>query len=493
MQRAPYPIKTRLWVTTAEAFASLTAKSGGGGVWFTSSPQFRIGRLRRAVIRDADDALRMTSLIAALPKSVDELAVESSSYELPMIGLLNPIVYPVQLTALFLDAVRLPDHAAPLALPPNLLTLALPYCPDHIRWQDVVPVLPESLHTLRLGGFALKRSLKEFIFPPNLTELNMGKWIGPVAELPPLPTGLCTLALPLLSKGVCDLPKRLPSSVTELFFDKSVVESLDDVEWPPSIRMMRFSYQKRLHNWRPPPALETLHLFWDVPCSLHLSLSNLCLPATLQRLNLWGGGSIDASYCWPPTLRALHLQFIELSLPDVQWPATLEELEFSIMVWDLPCHQLRLPPRLRKLRLGNGFNRSVEGLELPSTLEWLGFGDSFDQPVEGVLRLPMQLQQLHFGSGTTRDEFNQPLMNMQWPSSLQSLFLPSSLELSLEGLPRLLPASLRALHRYVESDDATIESGWIAIVASLPRCEMILHSPTTRYPDPQQISFELFK
>ena len=155
----------------------------------------------------------------------------------------------------------------------------------------------------------------------------------------------------------------------------------------------------------------------------------------------------------------------------MQWPASLEELELSI--WNLSSHQLRLPPRLRKLRLGHIFNQSVAELELPSTLEWLAFGVAFNQPVESVLRLPMSLQHLHFGSGHFADQFNQSLANMQWPSSLHSLFLPSSLHVSVDGLPRHLPASLRALHRF-KSTDANVEAAWAAIVASLPWCEMMV-------------------
>ena len=466
MQRAPYYIKNQLWVMTAEVFADLyfCTEASGTGVWLTPPPQFRFGQLRRAMVRHAHDHTHMTSLIAALPKSVNELEVKFSRI-MPAMGLFNPIVYPVQLTSLLLSTIRLPANGAPLDLPPNLHTLALPYCPDHPRWQDVFTVLPESLLTLHLGDFAEQRSLEDFIFPPYLTELNMGLWRGPITELPPLPTGLRTLAVPWFQNGVCDLVKRLPSSVTELLFHTGVADSLDDVEWPPSLRMMRLSYRQPLLNWRPPPVLETLHLHWYLPPS------DLCLPATLQRLILWNfDGFIPASF---------------------GWPVALEELELS--AWNCSSHQLRLPPRLRKLRFGSEFNQSVAELELPSTLEWLGFGDSFNQPVEGVLRLPMRLQQLHFGLGYNKDKFNQPLTNMQWPSSLQSLFLPSSLELSLEGLPHQLPASLRALHRYVESTDATIESAWTAIAASLPRCEMILHRPRLTNPSPQQISFELFK
>ena len=489
MQRAPYYIKKQLWWMDDEAFAQLPSDSpheSGVGVWLTSSrvPQFRFGQLRRAFVYDAYDGERLTSLIAALPTSVNELEVKSSD-TLPATGLPNPIVYPTHITSLLLGDVTLSEEGAPLALPPSLHTLTLPYCPNHLRWQDVVPALPESLHTLDLSYFAYQRSLKGFIFPPHLTHLNMGQWEGPVAELSPLPTGLRTLVFTAFEDGVRELAKQLPSSLTELSFVKdSVIDNLDDVEWPPSIRTMRFSYWQPLLNWRPPSALETLSLHWYSP------LSDLRLPATLQRLTLRRFlGPIDASYCWPPTLRALHLYSIDSPLSDVQWPVALEELELS--VWNLPCHQLRLPPRLRKLRFGEEFNQSVADLELPSTLEWLGFGDKFNQPVEGVLRLPMRLQQLHFGSGNNTDTFNQPLTNMQWPSSLQSLFLPMSLDLPLEGLPRLLPPSLRALHRY-ESADATIESAWTAIVASLPRCEMILRPLTSTDLSPQQKSFQSF-
>ena len=490
MQRAPYHIKNQLWWTTAEVIARLPSQrkeKSGAGVWLASSraPQIRIGQLRRAVIHDARDALHMTSLIAALPKSVYELEVKSS-FMVPATGLLNTIVYPIQLTSLLLSTVMLPKDSAPLDLPPNLHTLALPHCPDHPRWQDVFTALPESLHTLHLGFFAERRSFKDFPFPPHLTELNMGYWRGPIAELPALPTSLRKLVLPSFYHGMRELAKQLPSSLTELTFDNFVEDSLDDAEWPPSLRVMRFTrrFRQPLLNWRPPPVLETLDLYWKLP------LSDLRLPATLQRLNLRGfEGLIDASYCWPPTLRALCLSGISnLPLSDVQWPVALEELD--LMGWNLPSP---LPPRLRKLRLCDRFNQSVEDLELPSTLEWLGFGDSFNQPVEGVLRLPMRLQQLHFGSGYSIDKFNQPLTNMQWPSSLQSLFLPTASKLPLEGLPRLLPPSLRALHRY-ESDDAKIESAWTAIVAALPRCEtIIIRRPRSNHPCSQQVSFELFK
>ena len=490
MQRAPYHVKSQLRWMNDEVIAQLPSNSpqkSGVDVWLASSrrPQFRIGQLRRALVNEGNNGARLVSLIASLPKSVNELQLGYLPARLP-----NTIIFPVQLTSLLLGTAQLPKGSAPLTLPPNLHTLEMPYCPGHPRWQDVIPTLPESLHTLDLGYFAESRSFKDFPFPPHLTELNMGQWKGPVAELPPLPTGLRTLAFPAFQHEARELVKRLPSSLTELFLDDFVEDSLDGVEWPPSLRSMRLVYQRPLLNWRPPPALETLDITWYLP------LSDLRLPATLQRLNLLSfEGPIPASYCWPPTLRALYLGgAFNSPLSDAQWPASLEELELP--EWDWPCHQLRLPPRLRKLRFGLFFNQSVADLELPSTLEWLGFNNSFNQPVEGVLRLPMQLQQLHFGSGTRGNfasRFNQPLTNMQWPSSLQSLFLPSSLKLPLEGLPRLLPPSLRALHRY-ESDDATIESAWTAIVAALPRCQtIIIQEPKSDAFCSQQISFELFK
>ena len=71
---------------------------------------------------------------------------------MPKIDLPTPILYPVQLTSLLiLCPPLLPDDGVPLALPPNLRTLSLPYFP---RWQDTITALPESLHTLHFGGFS---------------------------------------------------------------------------------------------------------------------------------------------------------------------------------------------------------------------------------------------------------------------------------------------------------------------------------------------------
>ena len=144
-------------------------------------------------------------------------------------------------------------------------------------------------------------------FPPYLTELNLGEWNGTVAELPPLPTGLRKLVIPFFRQSVRDLIHRLPISLTEVSFGSRtcVDESLDDVDWPPLIRVLEFFYcVQPLINWHPPASLETLNIGWTLP------LSDLCLPATLQRLSFGFRelqSPIDASYCWPSHLRTLYL------------------------------------------------------------------------------------------------------------------------------------------------------------------------------------------
>ncbi|CAN0029213.1 unnamed protein product, partial [Ascophyllum nodosum] len=64
----------------------------------------------------------------------------------------------------------------------------------------------------------------------------------------------------------------------------------------------------------------------------------------------------------------------------------------------------------RKFSFGFDFNQPVDNVVWPSSLQKLIFGHDFNQPIENVV-LPSSLQQLSFGY-----TFNQPIDNVLWPS-----------------------------------------------------------------------------
>ncbi len=93
-------------------------------------------------------------------------------------------------------------------------------------------------------------------------------------------------------------------------------------------------------------------------------------------------------------------------------------LKWSIQLTALVHHaavELTARSDALELSLGRFFNQPVIGVLWPSSLQKLSFGHFFNQPIAGVV-WPASLQQLLFGA-----LFNQPVAGVVWPDSLLQL------------------------------------------------------------------------
>jgi hypothetical protein len=129
---------------------------------------------------------------------------------------------------------RTPLTAADWTPPSSVVELHLPLSPG---WQKEEPVnslsLPPSLEVLHLTS---RVSLCELQLPSTLRELHLGaEWDLPVAELPPLPPKLDTLAFGRdFDQPVADL--QLPATLRSLIFGNAFNQPLHQLRLPSGLR-----------------------------------------------------------------------------------------------------------------------------------------------------------------------------------------------------------------------------------------------------------------
>ena len=102
-------------------------------------------------------------------------------------------------------------------------------------------------------------------------------------------------------------------------------------------------------------------------------------------------------------------------------------LPADVVVWDIlrPAHHPSCMACLSATPFfGIRFNQPVVEVAWPASLQQLSFGDRFHQPIAGVM-WPASLQQLLFG-----DDFNQPFAGDVWPTDLQRLSVGSDFTIS---------------------------------------------------------------
>lgn len=153
-----------------------------------------------------------------------------------------------------------------------------------------------------------------------------------------------------------------------------------------------------------PETLVDIDLWFDSTCELPKDF----LPRSLHTVRLCGYFNQAIGGLLPPFLRVLGLgDGFDQPIDDI--PGTITHLHLG-NAFDRPLDNLspalvwlrfgtkfnqsidKLPPNLRHLRLGSSFNKPVD--HLPSTLTWLKFGLNFNQSVD---QLPIDLTYLEFG------------------------------------------------------------------------------------------------
>ncbi|CAN0141711.1 unnamed protein product, partial [Scytosiphon promiscuus] len=68
----------------------------------------------------------------------------------------------------------------------------------------------------------------------------------------------------------------------------------------------------------------------------------------------------------------------------VVWPTSLQKISFGDS-FNQPLWGVALPESLRQLTFGDSFNQSAKDVVWPTSLQRLTFGKQFDRPIEGVV------------------------------------------------------------------------------------------------------------
>ena len=339
--------------------------------------------------------------------------------------------------------VQLLHEAHLISSLPSSVTLLSTHLVDHLLLAGCL--LPPRLRCLRFGP-RFCSSLAGLALPDSLEELDLADsdCNQSAVDLSTLPSNLRRLAFSRWRQDsfpagdVNVRPLQLPCTLTYLDVGRSFTGSLQYVEFPRSL------------------------------VSLHLgrsSIEGIPLPPSLTELWLSGGFKHPLRN-WDP-------------------PASLTDFRLG-MLWNLPCDQLKLPsgPAMRRFQFPRQFTgrpaTSLAQLVLPPALTQLQFGSTlfwpmgmgidnlvdslFDQPLH-QLNFPTSLRSLHLGS-----DFNQPLgiascngdfrigtMRNYWPASLTHLVLSTRFtQALLEGdLPPtllVLDMSLAQWNRPLQSD-----------------------------------------
>jgi len=431
---------------------------------------------------------------------------------IPIYMSLSHIPWPQSLTSLTLTGIDTPLHA--LNLPTSLLHLTmlckgayshpltpLPPCLQslHVEAESIHPPdththpFPHSLTALHLdASCASIHSWREVMLPPKLRTLYFnircirkrddGRGYEPAtggglpSNMMNHPT-LTDLRLP----GTFNHPiHSLPPSLIKLRLGILFNRSLDNVQWPSSLRAIIFS-----PCWRQPVTHLTLPdsitdlVFGRSGMEFNYGqpnrIANLRFPPNLQTLNMYKG--FNASH----EMNQLNLQHTTLTSLDIRrqkkpllplLPNTLRRLSFRFD-FNQPIHTWHLPSSITELELGDEFNQPLDDVTLPASLLKLKLGESFNQPVENI-KLPPILHTFIIAN----EKFDQPIEKLSLPSSLRVLSLSAiehythpmsklrlpphlhSLSLPISMLPNheggcgslILPVSLRHLTYYVLVD-----------------------------------------
>ena len=238
----------------------------------------------------------------------------------------------------------------------------------------------------------------------------------------PLPPGLLPEGLKLLrlSRGFNQLELgSLPSTLSFLQLGPGCSAPLVPAVLPASLLCLSTSMDSRL-------------------CA---QLIDGSLPASLQRLRLWGWSRTLVDV-WPPQLKALHLERLQEALQPGDLPASLQYLSFG---YYLPFELLPniLPSSLEELRLSYQYLHPLAPGVLPPSLRALTLGQALYRPLE-VGSLPEGLLYLRFLPLSRSRARLPPLQPGVLPSTLLGLDLSNRLA-DEQQLAGVIPQSVRWL------------------------------------------------
>ena len=325
--------------------------------------------------------------------------------------------------------------------------------------------LPEGLCTLRLSSDVTcsKGSLAGLVFPPALTELEVGMslqptlWLG-CALLPPtlrilrsdaagapMPPNLTQLTVSHVAADA-----HFPDSITQLDFTQGIhplwPESLAAVHWPRSLTSLELDALPPLAGIQLPPALTHLrfggmqlyeedsgsngHSFIGMmmqPNAPSQPIAGIQLPITLRTLDI--GGTFNDSLADLARLTALrsfrlHSSFFDQPLAGLRFPPQLERIELVLSAASGSFEGVVFPPALTSLRIGQLALPNLRALVLPANLRVLRMKSSENSLDLAHLQLPHALEEFRYRNSEMLDV---PVAALKLPASLLTLhlFLPA--------------------------------------------------------------------
>lgn len=305
-----------------------------------------------------------------------------------------------------------------LPLPPSLLTL------------DLSDIHPDGFGN-GLGGME-----KEIFNHPTLTELHLPH-LDSIHALTQLPPNLHILSFRRLHASTRNDDDRYDddgekqNDVKQR--DVSTTSHLASL-WPPTLTSLKlpFAFNHPLTLLHLPPSLIELELSG----SFNQPLDGL--PNNLQRLTL----KCDRVHHHHPILldSAIHSHHL---------PASLLELHLHLSVnshtLQLPA-DIQLPSHLHTLTELGRFMTSIEALPHILSHPHLTHLTLHESPNQPITQLPSRLKKLEFQTGFY-SEMNQPLNDVTWPHTLETLILPHGWNQPVDRLN--LPDSLTEVTTYI--------------------------------------------
>ncbi|KAF2071203.1 hypothetical protein CYY_007471 [Polysphondylium violaceum] len=307
--------------------------------------------------------------------------------------------------------------------PISTKTTTLIWCDNKIIEKDIIPnnvkriifgnqfnqllvegTIPSTITEINFG-ISFNQSLKKTYLPPSLTYLSFGKNFNQPFDKDTILPNLCYLTLKQLN------PKQslshLPPSVSHLLLENIKEMKLD---LPSTVKHLKvFSKTLNLtHALMLPSSIQSLHTnlfvgFIDVEKDLEPNVDVSLTPTS----------DIFASNI------KIHLysQRFDKFIKSNSLISNIYSIDFGNS-FRQPILPGSLPPCLKKLRLGDSFNRQMGKDCIPSSVETLYFGDCFNQPLNpGVI--PLSVTDLDLGKS-----FNQDLEHDSLPSGLKKLRIP---------------------------------------------------------------------
>ncbi|CAN0050594.1 unnamed protein product [Pylaiella littoralis] len=314
----------------------------------------------------------------------------------------------------------------------------------------------DTLEELTFGG-EFNQPIAGIVWPVSLLELTFGRDFNQ-----PILGVVWPASLRRLSFGDgFDQPvvgAVWPVGLQQLSFGHCFNEPIAGVVWPASLQQLSFRNGTMFQDaFNKPYILQHSSGYrWCGACIQHMMLGSkfnkgiirVVWPGSLQQLSF--GDYFNqpiVGVVWPASLQRLSFgRFFNQPIAGVVWPASLRQLSFrnGSMFADtfnhLPAH---LPAShccgssTQEDLVGSKFNQPIVGVVWPASLQQLSFGRFFNQPIVGVV-WPASLQTLSFGKN-----FNQPIDAAVWPASLRHLSFGDDFNLPVVGAA--WPDSLQTL------------------------------------------------